>query len=79
MTMILVIVIVTVIFLSEDFNNITLNQVKNILDGKIISQLNSVFQQTKFGGVNQFAIIDITNKLLMKYSLLGQMNIHHFL
>ena len=50
---------------------------KNILDGKIISQLNSVFQQTKFGGVNQFALIDITNKLLMKYSLLGQMNIHH--
>ena len=63
-------------FLVEE-ENIEEDVEKNILDGKIISQLNSVFQQTKFGGVNQFAIIDITNKLLMKYSLLGQMNIHH--
>ena len=63
-------------FLVEEENNEEDNN-KDIIDGKIISQLNSVFKQTKFGGVNQFTIIDITNKLLLKYSLLGQMNIHH--
>ena len=50
---------------------------KRVIDGKIINKLNIVFKQTKFGGINQFTIIDITNKLLMKYSLLGQMNMHH--
>ena len=50
---------------------------KMLIDGTIINKLNSVFKQTKFGGINQFTIIDITNKLIMKYSLLGQMNMHH--
>ena len=50
---------------------------KMVIDGTIINKLNSVFKQTKFGGINQFTIIDITNKLIMKYSLLGQMNMHH--
>ena len=50
---------------------------KDIINGNIIKKLNSLFQKTKFGGVNQFSIIDITNKLLLKYSLLGQMNMHH--
>ena len=55
----------------EDDNN------KMVVNGNLIKQLNSMFEKTKFGGVNHFSIIDITNKLLLKYSLLGQMNMHH--
>ena len=55
----------------EDDNN------KMEVNGNLIKQLNSMFEKTKFGGVNHFSIIDITNKLLLKYSLLGQMNMHH--
>ena len=63
-------------FLVEE-ENIEEENKKNIINGNIIKQLNLLFDQTKFGGVNQFSIIDITNKLLLKYSLLGQMNMHH--
>ena len=63
-------------FLVEE-ENIEEGNNKMVIDGKIIQQLNLLFEQTKFGGINQFSIIDITNKLLLKYSLLGQMNIHH--
>ena len=63
-------------FLVEEENNEEDNN-KMVIDGKIINQLNLIFEQTKFGGINQFSIIDITNKLLLKYSLLGQMNTHH--
>ena len=55
----------------EDDNN------KLVVNGNLMKQLNSMFEKTKFGGVNHFSIIDITNKLLLKYSLLGQMNMHH--
>ena len=55
----------------EDDNN------KMVVNGNLMKQLNSLFEKTKFGGVNHFSIIDITNKLLLKYSLLGQMNMHH--
>ena len=57
--------------------NIEEDNNKMVINGKIMQQLNSIFEQTKFGGINYFSIIDITNKLLLKYSLLGQMNIHH--
>ena len=63
-------------FLVEEESNEEDNN-KMVIDGKIINQLNLIFEQTKFGGINQFSIIDITNKLLLKYSLLGQMNAHH--
>ena len=63
-------------FLVEE-ENIEEDNNKDIINGNIIKKLNSLFQKTKFGGVNQFSIIDITNKLLLKYSLLGQMNTHH--
>ena len=63
-------------FLVEE-ENMEEDNNKMVIDGKIINQLNLIFEQTKFGGINQFTIIDITNKLLLKYSLLGQMNIHH--
>jgi len=63
-------------FLVEE-ENIEEENKKNIINGNIIKQLNLLFDQSKFGGVNQFSIIDITNKLLLKYSLLGQMNMHH--
>ena len=63
-------------FLVEE-ENLEEDNNKMVIDGKIINQLNLIFEQTKFGGINQFTIIDITNKLLLKYSLLGQMNIHH--
>ena len=63
-------------FLVEE-ENIEEDNKKDIINGDIIKKLNSLFQKTKFGGVNQFSIIDITNKLLLKYSLLGQMNTHH--
>jgi hypothetical protein len=55
----------------EDDNN------KLVVNGNLMKQLNTMFEKTKFGGVNHFSIIDITNKLLLKYSLLGQMNMHH--
>ena len=63
-------------FLVEE-ENIEEDNNKMVINGKIMQQLNSIFEQTKFGGINHFSIIDITNKLLLKYSLLGQMNIHH--
>ena len=63
-------------FLVEE-ENIEEDNNKMVINGKIMQQLNSIFEQTKFGGINYFSIIDITNKLLLKYSLLGQMNIHH--
>ena len=47
------------------------------VNGNIIKKLNTLYDNTKFGGINYFSIIDITNKLLFKYSLLGQMNMHH--
>ena len=39
---------------------------KMVIDGKIINQLNLIFEQTKFGGINQFTIIDITFILMFK-------------
>ena len=64
-------------FLVEEDNVEEDNNNKLLAKGNLIPQLNAIFEQTKFGGVNQFSIIDITNKLLLKYSLLGQMNVHH--
>lgn len=50
---------------------------KKDINGNVIKKLSTLFNNTKFGGINSFSIIDITNKLLFKYSLLGQMNLHH--
>ena len=50
---------------------------KNCVNGKIIKQLNSIFNETNFFGLNNFNIIDVTNKMIYNYSLLGQMNLNH--
>jgi len=64
-------------FLVEEESTIEESNDNMAVNGEIIKQLNLIFDNTKFGGIHDFFIIDITNKLLMKYSLLGQMNIHH--
>ena len=50
---------------------------KNCVNGKIIKQLNNIFSTTNFFGLNNFNIIEVTNKMVYNYSLLGQMNINH--
>ena len=50
---------------------------KNLVNGKIIKQLNSIFNDTNFFGLNNFNIIEVTNKMVYNYSLLGQMNLNH--
>jgi len=64
-------------FLVEEDNIEEENDDKKLINDKVIKQLNLIFDNTKFGGINNFSIIDITNKMLLKYSLLGQMNMHH--
>ena len=64
-------------FLVEEESIIEENNDNLGVNSETIKQLNLIFDKTKFGGIHDFFIIDITNKLLMKYSLLGQMNIHH--
>ena len=50
---------------------------KNDINGKMINKLNNIFLKTNFFGLNNFSIIDVTNKIVFKYSLLGQMNLNH--
>jgi len=64
-------------FLVEEESTVEESSDNMVVNGEIIKQLNLIFDNTKFGGIHDFFIIDITNKLLMKYSLLGQMNMHH--
>ena len=65
-------------FLVEEDSIIEEENTDNMaVNGETIKQLNLLFDKTKFGRIHDFFIIDITNKLLMKYSLLGQMNMHH--
>ena len=64
-------------FLVEEDSIIEENTDNMVVNGETIKQLNLIFDKTKFGGIHDFFIIDIANKLLMKYSLLGQMNMHH--
>ena len=64
-------------FLVEEESTIEESNDNMVVNGETIKQLNLIFDNTKFGGIHDFFIIDITNKLLMKYSLLGQMNMHH--
>ena len=50
---------------------------ENIINNKVINQLNNIFLKSNFFGMNNFSIIDVTNKMIYKYSLLGQMNLNH--
>ena len=50
---------------------------KNCVNGKIIKQLNNMFKNTNFFGLNNFNIVEVTNKMIYNYSLLGQMNLNH--
>jgi hypothetical protein len=47
------------------------------VNGKTIKQLNNIFSSTNFFGLNNFHIIEVTNKMVNNYSLLGQMNLNH--
>ena len=50
---------------------------ENMVNGKVINKLNNIFLKSNFFGINNFSIIDVTNKIMFKYSLLGQMNFNH--
>ena len=50
---------------------------ENIINSKVINNLNNIFLKSNFFGMNNFSIIDVTNKMIYKYSLLGQMNLNH--
>lgn len=50
---------------------------ENLVNGKVINKLNNIFLKSNFFGINNFSIIDVTNKIMFKYSLLGQMNFNH--
>ena len=50
---------------------------KNCVNGKIIKQLNNMFKNSNFFGLNNFNIVEVTNKMVYNYSLLGQMNLNH--
>ena len=50
---------------------------ENIINNKVINNLNNIFLKSNFFGMNNFSIIDVTNKMIYKYSLLGQMNLNH--
>jgi hypothetical protein len=63
-------------FLIEEENMENIDD-KNNVNNKIIKQLNSIFGSTNFFGMDNFHIIDVTNKIIYNYSLLGQMNLNH--
>ena len=50
---------------------------EHMVNGKVINKLNNIFLKSNFFGINNFSIIDVTNKIMFKYSLLGQMNFNH--
>ena len=55
----------------EDIDNIYDNNMK-----KIITKINNIFLDKNFSLNNDFNIIDITNKIMLKYSLIGQINLN---
>ena len=63
-------------FLIEE-ENTEISEDKNDINGKIINKLNNIFLKSNFFGLNNFSIIDVTNKMVFEYSLLGQMNLNH--
>ena len=63
-------------FLIEEENTEN-SEDENIVNGKVINKLNNMFYKSNFFGINNFSIIDVTNKIVFKYSLLGQMNYNH--
>ena len=63
-------------FLIEEENMGDIDE-QNSVNGKVIKQLNNIFSFTNFFGMNNFHIIEVTNKIIFNYSLLGQMNLNH--
>ena len=63
-------------FLIEEENTEN-SEEENIINSKVINKLNNIFLKSNFFGLNNFSIIDVTNKMVFKYSLLGQMNLNH--
>ena len=63
-------------FLIEDENTENSDD-ENTINGKVINKLNNIYLKSNFFGINNFHIIDVTNKMVFNYSLLGQMNFNH--